>query len=124
MFNGDGMLDPSEFMTLVMGACAAIITISQAVSIVVNAIKKIKEPETVQNSKLEEISKKIDVMDARFKVHEEFFDKDNRRINAIEEGNRITQKAILALMTHAIDGNNIKQLTEAKDALNDYLINK
>lgn len=124
MFNGDGMLDPSEFMALVMGICASIITLSQAVTIVVNAVKKLKEPETVQNAKLEEISKKIDVMDARFKVHEEYFDKDNRRINAIEEGNRITQRAILALMSHAIDGNNTKQLTEAKEALNDYLINK
>lgn len=124
MFNGDGMLDPSEFWQLVMGTCTAIITLSAAVTIIVNAIKKFREPENTQNAKLEEISKKIDVMDARFKVHEEFFDKDNRRINAIEEGNRITQKAILALMTHAIDGNNIKQLTEAKDALNDYLINK
>ena len=124
MINGDGALTPQEFWTILMACCSALITISAAVSIVISAIKKLKEPENVQNQKLEDISKKIDSIEARLKIHEEYFNNDNRRISAIEEGNRVTQKAILALMSHAINGNNVDELKKAENTLREYLINK
>lgn len=124
MINGDGALTPQEFWTILMACCSALITISAAVSIVISAIKKLKEPENVQNKKLEDISKKIDSIEARLKIHEEYFNNDNRRISAIEEGNRVTQKALLALMSHAINGNNVDELKKAENTLREYLINK
>lgn len=124
MINGDGALTPQEFWTILMACCSALITISAAVSIVISVIKKLKEPENVQNKKLEDISKKIDSIEARLKIHEEYFNNDNRRISAIEEGNRVTQKALLALMSHAINGNNIDELKKAENTLREYLINK
>lgn len=124
MINGDGALTPQEFWTILMACCSALITISAAVSIVISVIKKLKEPENVQNQKLEDISKKIDSIEARLKIHEEYFNNDNRRISAIEEGNRVTQKALLALMSHAINGNNVEELKKAENTLREYLINK
>ena len=124
MINGDGALTPQEFWTILMACCSALITISAAVSIVISAIKKLKEPENVQNQKLEDNSKKIDSIEARLKIHEEYFNNDNRRISAIEEGNRVTQKALLALMSHAINGNNVDELKKAESTLREYLINK
>ena len=124
MFNGDGALSLQEFWTILMGCCSALITISAAVAVIVSAVKKLKEPENVQNKKLEDISKKIDSLEARLKIHEEYFNNDNRRISAIEEGNRVTQKALLALMSHAINGNDIDELKKAQASLKEYLINK
>lgn len=124
MLNGDGQLSMQEFWTILMACCSALITVSAAVAVIINAIKKIKEPENVQNQKLEDISKKIDSIEARLKIHEEYFNNDNRRISAIEEGNRVTQKALLALMSHAINGNDVDKLKEAESSLRDYLINK
>lgn len=124
MLNGDGVLTLQEFWTILMGCCSALITIAAAVSVVISAIKKIKEPETVQNKKLEDISKKIDAIEARLKIHEEYFNNDNRRISAIEEGNKVTQKALLALMSHAINGNSVDELKKAEASLREYLINK
>lgn len=117
MFNGDGALSLQEFWTILMGCCSALITISAAVAVIVSAVKKLKEPENVQN-------KKIDSIEARLKIHEEYFNNDNRRISAIEEGNRVTQKALLALMSHAINGNDIDELKKAQASLKEYLINK
>ena len=54
----------------------------------------------------------------------EYLDRDNRRLNSLDEGNRVTQQALLALMSHAINGNDIDKLTRAKDDLESYLINK
>ena len=41
-----------------------------------------------------------------------------------EEGNKYTQKALLALLAHAIDGNNVEQLRKAEDDLKNYLIDR
>ena len=63
-------------------------------------------------------------LEDRLKKHEEYFNNDNKRLLAIEEGNRVTQKALLALMSHAINGNDTDKLKEAENALREYLINK
>lgn len=56
--------------------------------------------------------------------YENRFKSDLRRIEILEEGNRITQKALLALLAHARDGNNTKQLENAENDLKEYLINR
>lgn len=124
MLNGDGVLTLQEFWTILMGCCSALITIAAAVTIVINAVKKLKEPENVQNQKLKEMDERMKVFEDRLKKHEEYFNNDNKRLLAIEEGNRVTQKAILALMSHAINGNDIDKLKEAENSLREYLINK
>ena len=55
---------------------------------------------------------------------EKHLDNDNKRLQEIEKGNRITQQSILALMRHAIDGNNLDQLREAESQMQEYLIQK
>ena len=56
--------------------------------------------------------------------YENRFKSDLRRIEILEEGNRVTQKALLALLAHARDGNNTKQLEDAENDLKEYLINR
>lgn len=124
MFNGDGQLSIEEFWAILMGCCSALITIAAAVTIVINAFKKLKEPENVQNQKLKEMDERMKTFEDRLKKHEEYFNNDNKRLLAIEEGNRVTQKAILALMSHAINGNDVDKLKEAENSLREYLINK
>ena len=124
MLNGDGQLSIQEFWTILMGCCSALITIAAAVSIVIGAIKKLKEPENVQNNKIRDIEDKMKHLEDRLKKHEEYFNNDNKRLLAIEEGNRVTQKALLALMSHAINGNDTDKLKEAENSLREYLINK
>lgn len=124
MLNGDGQLSIQEFWTILMGCCSALITIAAAVSIIVSAVKKLKEPENVQNKKISDMEAKMKSLEDRLTKHEEYFNNDNKRLLAIEEGNRVTQKALLALMSHAINGNDIQKLKEAENDLREYLINK
>lgn len=51
--------------------------------------------------------------------------KDNsERIESLEEGNRVICKALMAMMSHEINGNSIDKLQKAYDDMNDYLIEK
>ena len=48
----------------------------------------------------------------------------DKRIAELEKGTRITQKAILALLKHSIDGNNIEALKKAEGDLSEFLIER
>lgn len=101
----------------VLWLCGAICTIAAAVAVFYKAAVKAQEPEVVQNQRLDALEKKVDKFS-------EFLERDNRRLNSLDEGNRVTQQALLALMSHAINGNDVEKLSKAKDDLESYLINK
>lgn len=101
----------------VLYICTAITTISAAVTVIVSWINKAKEPNARQNLRLDQLETKIEKISM-------YLDNDNVRIKAIEEGNKVTQKALLALMSHALNGNDLDKLEEAKNSLEQYLINK
>lgn len=101
----------------VLYICTAITTISAAVTVIAALISKMKAPNVRQNLRLDQIETRLDKLS-------NYLDNDNVRIKAIEEGNKVTQKAILALMSHAINGNDTDKLEEAKNSLEQYLINK
>ena len=73
------------------------------------------KPNMTQNSRLDALEAWKNSVDARLRNGNQHFDQ-------IDEGNRVTQTAILALIEHAINGNDIDKLKRAKDDLNDYLI--
>ena len=49
---------------------------------------------------------------------------DNKRIKSLEDGNRVVCKALIALLSHEINGNSNDKLQKALSALNDYLIER
>lgn len=51
-------------------------------------------------------------------------DRDNKRIASLEDGNRAICKALMALLSHEINGNSTDKLQSALTALSDYLIER
>lgn len=48
----------------------------------------------------------------------------NTTVNAVDGAYHVLFQTLLALLDHGIDGNNIKQMEEAKKAVQNYLIDK
>ena len=103
---------------------AAIITISTAAGILINLLGKLKEPETKQNERISKCEMRLDKFDVMVEKFQGFFSNDDRRFKEIEEGNKITQTAILAILKHSINGNDVEALKKAEADLEKYLINK
>lgn len=97
--------------------CGGFTVVCVAITWMIKAIKGAKKPETTQNDRLTKLEVRMDSV-------EEFLTNDNRRLNAIEHGNRVTQEALLALLSHAIDGNNIDDLKSARKSLQTYLMDR
>ena len=97
--------------------CGGFTVVCVAITWMIKVIKGAKKPETTQNDRLTKLEVRMDAVEG-------FLGNDNRRLNTIERGNRVTQEALLALLSHAIDGNNIDDLKSARKSLQTYLMDR
>ncbi len=74
-------------------------------------------PNKSQNKRLDDLETWKKEVERRLSTGDDHF-------KEIDNGNRITQKAILALMKHAINGNDIDSLRSAEKSLEEYLVEK
>jgi hypothetical protein len=87
--------------------------------------KALKEPTKAMENRIAVLERTVNYeMVERFEQYDSHFDRDLRRLESIEEGNRVTQKVLLALVSHALDGNDIEGLKDAKKDMEQYLINR
>ena len=119
---------PQELWNIILAICGAIITISAAITVIIKAIDKAKEPNKKQDDRLSALEMKVREIDGRLQLGNKRFEDDAGRVDSIESNMKASNKVIIeslqALTSHAIDGNNIQELTDAKKSLDEYLINK
>lgn len=92
----------------ILALAAAIVTLAAAAGAIAKLVDRIRKPTQKQDAMLEELERRS--------VN------DYNRLGKLEEGNIITQRALLALLAHGIDGNDIDAMKKAKNDLTNYLI--
>lgn len=100
----------TETWTTVLAVASAIVLLSNAAEKVAAAYKAAKAPNDNQNARLDRLEERMDDVDAK--------------LSRDHDSNRVTQRALLALLDHGIDGNNIEQMQHAKEELQNHLINR
>lgn len=114
-------LSAGEITTLVIGlllAAAGIIsTLGGAAEKVAKIVRALKAPNAAQDKRLEALEKHSEAVD-------QFLATDKRRLDDIEKSNRITQRALLGLLEHGIDGNSIKRMQDSREEIENHLINR
>lgn len=73
---------------------------------------------------VKELKKPNDDMKEEVERHKAMLESDNKRLKEIEESNKMVLQCLLVIINHDITGNGIDNLKEARDDLQDYLINK
>jgi len=106
---------PASLMAGILAVCAGISCIAAAIGWVIKGIQAAKAP-------AKKVDERLTALEEAIEDHDRFFLNDKRRLESIEDGNRVTQKAILALLSHGIDGNDVEAMRSARDELQDYLI--
>ena len=115
---------PAEIISVVLGICAAIISISAAIGVIAKLLDKAKAPEHRQNARLQAIENRLDEIDKTITRYGEYFTNDDNRFKAIEKSNKVTQTALLALLKHSLNGEDKESLKQAEKSLEEYLIEK
>ena len=57
-------------------------------------------------------------------AHSRMLDNDNRRIAELQEGNNLVIKGVMQLITHELEGNHVDKLQQARDEMQQYLIDR
>lgn len=110
-------ITPGAIFALVLAGASAFVLIAQAVGTIVKAVKAARAPNVKQDERLEKLEAWRAEVDRKLM-------NDNAHLANIDSDNRVTQRALLALLDHGIDGNNIQQMQHAKEELQDHLINR
>jgi septal ring factor EnvC (AmiA/AmiB activator) len=117
-----------ELCKIILAACGAVVTISGAVIAITNFVTKLKAPNKKQDDRISALEREVKDINDRLKDGTKHFEKDDARLGEIEKNMSATNKIIIeslqALTSHAIDGNNIQELKDAKKNLDEYLINR
>lgn len=101
----------------VLAVASAIVLLTNATKSIAEAVKAAKAPNTRQDERLHNLEEWRKEVDAKLNGDKDHFD-------ALEAGNRAYCQALLALLDHGIDGNNIEQMQHAKESLQQHLINR
>jgi hypothetical protein len=121
-------LTPADVLQLILVICGAIITVSGAISVIINLANRAKKPNKLQDQRISALEEKVNNITDRLEKGDRHFDSDQERMDALEQSMKETNQVIIeslqALTAHAIDGNNTQELKEAKKRLDDYLIKK
>lgn len=97
--------------------CTLIISISTIINLVIMVMGRVRAPEQSQNDRISELEKRMQKVEERL-------DETDEKLRDIEEGNHATHQALLALMSHALDNSDVVKLTEARNRLEAYLIER
>lgn len=127
------ILNVLEILGLVL---TLIISASTVIALVVTVVQKIycffNRKDVKQNQEISDIKMKLSkvaskVLEMDTKQNEtnlELYKKiaaDNKRLESLEEGESVTQLALLALLGHAQTGNNAEELADAKAELAQHI---
>lgn len=73
---------------------------------------------------VKELKKPSDDLKAKVEQHDELLKNDNERLKDIEQSNKMILNCMFVLINHDLTGNGIDKMKEARDELQEYLINK
>lgn len=118
------VITPGMIVAAVLAVCGAVVTITNAFKAIAEVIKTAKGPNAAQNQKIADIEtwKNGELREWQKEVDRKL-NRDKEQLASIQDGLRASYQAQLALLDHGIDGNNIKQMQDAKEALQNHLIN-
>ena len=109
--------DGQTVWAVILAIAAAVVLIANAIEKIVSVAKAAKAPNVRQDERLTKIEGRLDTVERKLV-------NDDNRLCDIKKGDRAAQRALIALLEHGIDGNNLEQMKNARDELNNYLIEK
>lgn len=100
-----------------VGLMAAALVLIGAYNTIMTAIKTHREEKRRKDAP-------VNTLEEQVKKHDERLSRDHERLNELEESNRIIMRALMALMSHEINGNSDDKLKASYDEIQKFLIEK
>ena len=115
--SGVSPMNIMEIVAIALAVAGGISTLAGAGNWIIKIISALKAPNAEQDRRLSDLEKHMQEVDG-------YLAADKKRLDNIDESTRVTQRALLALLAHGIDGNHQSQMEDAKKELESHLIKK
>lgn len=102
----------------------ALLILAGAVNTVGSAWEKVASARKAAKAPNDEQNRRLVVLENDVKEIRGFLAIDKKSLDELEKSNRVSQRAMLALLEHGIDGNSIERMQKSRKELEDYLIEK
>lgn len=113
-------LTPGEIFAI---ACGLVLAVAGFINTVGSAAEKIAKARKAAQAPNEEQDRRLRDLERRMEKAEKKLENDNDQLQTVNECLRVILQGQLALLDHGLDGNNIKQMQDAKEVLQHHLIN-
>ena len=100
-----------------MGLAAVVLVLVGAYNTIMNAVKNWREEKRRKNAP-------VTTLEEQVKQHEEKLKNDHERLNELESSNRIIMRALMAMLSHEINGNSDEELKASFKEIQKFLIEK
>ena len=112
----------NEWFNISIIIAAGLLTILNLGDKIASWIKEQKKPNNELDLRVTKLEKTVDYeYKALLEQYEVRFSNDLKRLDKMDESNKLTQRALLALTRHAETGNNIDELKKVSEELKDYI---
>lgn len=101
----------------VAAICALIVSVGAVIALFIKLRDRATAPDKKQDERITQIEKKL-------ADYDRYLDSDKRRIEALEQSIAMNMKCQFALLSHAINGNDIDKLKSVQDEMQKYLSEK
>lgn len=102
--------------------CAAVITIDKILEIIHKYIKKAQAPDAAQDKRIDDLDKRLGVLEQGQLQHTQALARDLRRFDGIDEEMRLVLVGVQNLLDAQLSGNNREGMQKSKTDINNYLL--
>lgn len=103
-------------------ACAAAITLDKVLDIIHKYIKKAQAPNDAQDKRLDELDRRVGVIEQGQLQHSAALSRDLKRFDEIERVSRLTLDGVRNLLDAQLNGDNKAGMEKSKADIDKYLL--
>lgn len=101
---------------------AATITIDKVLEIIHKYVKKAQAPDAAQDKRIDDLDKRLGVLEQGQLQHTQALARDLRRFDGIDEEMRLVLVGVQNLLDAQLSGNNREGMQKSKTDINNYLL--
>lgn len=101
--------------------CAAVITLDKVLDIIHKYIKKAQAPDDAQDKRLDDLDKRVGVLETGYSNHSSALSRDLEHFGALENAITILLRSNRAVLGAQLSGDNIKAMEQSAEEIDKFL---
>lgn len=108
-------------VSILGSACAAAITLDKVLDIIHKYIKKAQAPNNAQDKRLDELDRRVGVLETGYANHSAALGRDLEHFGALENAITILLRSNRAVLGAQLSGDNIKAMEQSAEEIDKFL---